>query len=313
MFNWVKKIAYALPFGLKAADAEIMTSKADDGSGNATVIEKEVNENTLMNSLLKGEVTEEVEEFRYSNYKIDEKANEYQYVGNGQAVKKEIKKKEGSTHFIQSNKPLASTVLEDLKHVGGYGDLEQYFINVEYSEFSRFRINAFITEVEVIIKNNSVKTKLYFSILPDPYNAVSAPFINELKKIKIAKDSEYALNRNEIANKIATLSFVTFKASNNEPDMISYAFYGPKFLNYEENETSAYIEYEWEAFRKDNLRDKFYSESKEKKYQNKEKKENSTLETFTEQVKKESEEAILELQKIKNKWAIMKKNDKSSD
>ena len=279
MFKWFKNILYAIPFGLKAADSEIMSSK-NTGVNEGSTIEKEVNENTLMNSLIKGEITEEVEEFRYSTYEIGAKANEYEYVGNGKAIKKEIKNKEGKIHFIQPNKPVVSTVLDDLKHVNDYGDLEQYFINVEYKEFSRFRINTFITEVEVIIRDEIARTKIYFSVLPDPYNAVSAPFINELKKIAVAKDSEYALNRNEIANKISTLSFITFKASNDEPDLISYAFHTPKFIDYKENKTSAYIEYEWGGYIRENLRDKFYSKSKDEKYKTKAKKENSSYEAF---------------------------------
>ena len=312
MFKWIKNILYALPFGLKAADAEIASSK-DISEGEGTTIEKEVNENSVMHSLLKGEVTQEVEEFRYSTNEIGAKANEYEYIGNGQAVKKEVKKKEGKIHFFQSNKPVVSTVLEDMKHIDDYGDLEQYFINLEYSEFSRFRINSFITEVEVIIKNDSVRTKLYFSTLPDPYNAASAAFINELKRIAIAKDSEYALNRNEIANKISTLSFVTFKASNDEPDLMSYAVYTPKFIDYVEDQTSAYIEYEWDGYVRDNLRDKFYSKSQDEKYKTKAKKEHSSYETFVDPDKAIGNFNRDVIKQIQEELKKRYKNDKSSN
>lgn len=312
MFKWFKKILYALPFGLKAADSEILSS-GEISDGNDSTIEKKVSQNSLMDALLRGEVTKEVEEFRYSSYKIGEKANEYKYVGNGQAVKKEIKKNKNDVRFTQYNQPVVTSVLEDLKHVGDYGKLEQYFINLEYKEFSRFRICAFITQVDVEIKNEKAKTKVHFNILPDPYNAASAPFINELRKIKYAKDSEYALNRNEIANRISTLSFVTFKATNDEPDLISYAFYNPKFIDYQETESSAYIEYEWEGYIKDNLTDKFYSKSQDEKYKNKEKKDGKVEFINAQNDVKEIDDLTV-LKSMKNKFIeITEKDDKSSD
>ena len=307
MFNWIKKIFYALPFGLKAADTEIMSSGEASNDGNTT-IEKKVSQNSLMEALLRGEVTEEVKEFRYSTY------NEFQYIGNGQAVKKDIKRNSNKVHFVQFNKPVVSSVLEDLKHVDNYGDFEQYFINLEYNNFSRFRVNAFVTYVDVTIENEHPKTKIYFSILPDPYNPASAPFINELRKIKDAMDSEYALNRNGIANNIATLSFVTFKASNDEPDLISYAFYGGHFITYQEDENSAYIEYEWDGYIKDDLKNKFYSKEKEEKYKNKTKREGA-VEFINAQSSVINEiEDLKVLKNIKNKFIKENKgNDTSSD
>jgi hypothetical protein len=225
-----------------------------------------------------------------------------------------LKIKEGDICFTQENKPVVSTVLEDLKHVNDYGDMEKYFINIEYKEFSRFRVNAFVTTVDVKIRNKVPRTKVHFSILPDPYNAASAAFINELRKIKDAKDSEYALNRNEIANRISMLSFVTFRASNDEPDMISYAFYNPKFIDYQEDETSAYIEYEWDGYYRENLRDKFFSQSKEDKYRTNAKRD-ASVDFITTQSSVINEMNDLEvLKEIKNKFIREnKEDDKSSN
>jgi anti-sigma28 factor (negative regulator of flagellin synthesis) len=69
----IKSLFYALPFGLKAADSEIMSS-GDISNGEDTTVEKKVSQNTLMEALLRGELTEEVKEFRYGTYKIDENA-----------------------------------------------------------------------------------------------------------------------------------------------------------------------------------------------------------------------------------------------
>ena len=81
----IKKIAYSIPFGMKAGDEMLATSNKDGSNG--IVMEDKIEQNSLLNSLLRGEVTQEVEELRYETYKAEEESNNYKYIGNGVAMK----------------------------------------------------------------------------------------------------------------------------------------------------------------------------------------------------------------------------------
>ena len=54
----------------------------------------------------------------------------------------------------------------------------------------------------------------------------SKPFVTELEKLeKIFNSNDtYALSRNDFAASIICLSFTTFKATDRQPDIISYSF-----------------------------------------------------------------------------------------
>ena len=82
---------YGLPFGMKAADTEIMGNKSVDDNG--VTIQQEVSDQRVAKHLLKGEVTQEVEELRYRTYKVADESENYKYLGNGVAVKEEKEKR----------------------------------------------------------------------------------------------------------------------------------------------------------------------------------------------------------------------------
>ena len=112
----IKSIFYSLPFGLKAADTEIMGSSIS-GDGNDTVINQQVNDNRVAKHLLKGEITQEVEELRYRTSKVERETDKYEYIGNGMAVKKEEKNSNDIIKFSQENKLICDDVLTELKRV----------------------------------------------------------------------------------------------------------------------------------------------------------------------------------------------------
>jgi len=269
MGNIFKNLLYALPFGLKAADEEIAgsTPEATDG----THIQKQVENKSMLNALLNGELTQEVEELRYRTYEVAEKSRDYKYVGNGTAVKKERNTDRTVIRFSQESKLIVASVLEELSRVGDYG-IEKYSTDFEYKRFSRFKIEAYLKMIDVLIKDGVIQTKLHFNSEPNPYNANSAPFINELKRIKDAIVSEYALNRNEIANVIETMTFITSNATNDEPNLMQYKFISPKLTDYEESNGEIILTYIWDSYECENLREKFFSASMAEKYANKEKK-----------------------------------------
>ena len=269
------KLWYGLPFGLKGADTEIMGSKSQDTNG--TLINQEVSDERVSKHLLKGEVTQEVEELRYRTYKVANESENYEYLGNGVAIKKVdneeygVKKKH---RFTQDNENICESVLQSLKQVGNYG-IEKYRFEIEYNSLIRFKVEKYATKVDVNINddNGIIETVLHFNAEPNPYDGSSKPFITEISKLLNVK-SEYELKRNEIASSIKSLSFTTYKA-NNESDFVTYSFTnGGKFEKFEQNGYEYLMTLSWEEYTRIpmNLEAKYYSKTMAEKYKNKEKK-----------------------------------------
>jgi len=278
--NKIKKILlniwYGLPFGLKAADTEIMGNKSADDGG--TTIQQEVSDQRVAKHLLKGEVTQEVEELRYRTYKVAGESENYEYLGNGVAIKSDKPKPVGEKTkyvFSQENTIVCNSITEELKHLDNYGD-ERYTFEFTYDGIVRFKIEQFATSVDVYLdkKDGIFKTTFHFEKQPNPYNAKSKPFINELEKLtKIT--SEYEIKRNEIASTLLTFSFSTYKAKN-EVNFVNYAFIdGAKFEGISETDTEYLVTYVWKACMRVplNLENKYYSKTMDEKYKNKERKE----------------------------------------
>ena len=268
-------IWYGLPFGLKAADTEIMGNKAIDSNG--VTINQEVSDERVAKHLLKGEVTQEVEELRYRTYKVDNESKNFKYLGNGVAVKENVnteKTEKTKFKFSQENENICETVLGTLKQVGNYGT-ERYRFEIDYNSFVRFKVEKFATKIDVDIdeKIGKVETTLHFNTEPNPYDASSMPFINELKKLFDVKN-EYQASKNEIASSIINISFTTYKAYN-EDDFVNYSFInGAKFKSFIQDGYEYLLTFEWNEYLRLplDLESKYYSKSMAEKYEKKEKK-----------------------------------------
>lgn len=279
MFNKIKKfflnIYYGLPFGMKSADSQIMGGGgSSDGLG--TTISQEVSDERVGRHLIKGEVTQEVEELRYRTYKVSNESEKYKYLGNGVAVKdgEENPKNKTRYKFSQENENICQTVLDTLKQVGGYG-VERYRFEIDYEGMARFKVERFATKVDVDIddKTGHIETVLHFNSEPNPYDATSMPFINELKKLLESK-SEYEIKRSEIASSIKNLSFCTYNAVN-EDSFVTYCFVnGAKFDSIKKDRFEYLVKYTWDEYMRVplNLEAKYYSKSMAEKYENNERK-----------------------------------------
>ena len=267
---------YGLPFGLKAAGDEIMGSS--DTSGNDTNISQEVSDERVAKHLLKGEVTQEVEELRYRTYRVENESKNYKYLGNGIAVKEgdSSNKKVEKTKFkfSQDNENICETVLGTLKQVGNYGT-ERYRFEIDYNSFVRYKVEKFATKIDVDINEEvgKIETTLHFSTEPNPYDAASMPFINELKKLFDVKN-EHQASRNEIASSIMNIAFTTYKAYN-EDDFVNYCFInGAKFKSFKQEGYEYLLTFEWDEYMRLplDLESKYYSKSMAEKYEKKERK-----------------------------------------
>ena len=266
---------YGLPFGLKAAGDEIMGAGEAEQTG--TEIQQQVSDQRVAKHLLKGEVTQEVEELRYRTYRVEEESKNYKYLGNGVAVKedKDDKPKEKTKfRFTQDNEVICESVLDGLKQVGDYG-IEKYRFEIEYNDFVRFKVEKFATKIDVDINNetNKIETTLHFSTEPNPYDAASMAFINELKKL-LGDNTEYFISKHEIASSIKSISFTTYKAYN-EDDLVNYSFLGGgKFKDFNENNYEYLLTLTWNGYMRApmDLVSKYFSKSMAEKYEKKERK-----------------------------------------
>lgn len=280
MMNKLKKIAlnlwYGLPFGLKAADSEIMGSSSAVDEG--TNVSQEVSDKRVGRHLIKGEVTQEVEELRYRTYAVSNESEKYKYLGNGVAVKgASTKKNEEKTRykFSQDNAFVTETVLETLKQVGNVGS-EKYRFEINYDSFVRFKVEKFATKADILIddKNGIIETTLHFNSEPNPYDAASMPFINEICKLEQLK-SEYEIKKSEIASSIKDFAFTTYKADG-EDDFVNYCFIGgSKFKGFKKTDHEFLLTLSWNEYVRIplDLEAKYYSKEMAKKYENKEAKE----------------------------------------
>ena len=271
----LKNLLYSLPFGLKGADDEIAGTGEMDADG--TNIRQQISDKRVAKHLLKGELTQEVKELRYRTYKVGRESDKYSYVGNGMAVKKEENKKEKTNiiKFTQENKLICNDILTELNRVGGYG-VENYSVHIDYNAPVRFKFEEFIKYVDVLVKDGEkAVTVLRFDDIPNPSSFNSKPFIGELEKLDalFSKKDAYGLSRNDFATSILGMGFVTFKATDSEPDIVSYAFLTPKLISVAHENGEFKLTYEWDTFTRADLTDKFYMKELDEKYKNKERKE----------------------------------------
>lgn len=273
--NWFYRLLYALPFGLKGADEEILGSNSGNADNGSSIVQK-VEDKTVFNNLINGTVTQSVEELRYRMYKVDEESQNYEYLGNGIAVKKEekpIKKNKHKFKFTQRNRLLVNGVLDELERVDSYGE-DNYALEIMYSVFPKFQLGEFADRIIVNadIKEESFKTTLVFSTIPNPYNQKSKPFVNELLKLKdVDLKSEYAVSHNMFLGNMTSISFSTYKASGEE-NFVNYSFLGectPLKVEFKDNE--CFITYKWGDMIRlplGKLSEKYSSQTMQYKYEN---------------------------------------------
>lgn len=285
----LKALLYAIPFGMKAADEIVATSNKETTDG--TSIQQQIEHKSVYADLLKGEVTQEVEELRWEMYKADELANDYKYIGNGQAVKieqTEEQKKNKRLKFIQYNNDIEYGLQESLKMAESVSDANKMdykprkLFKITYDNTCvRFKLENHFEKVSVNLKDG-IKTKFYF--MNDRTNKRLVPLINLLLKYKeeltffddddIISIKSY-IKRQELLSSILSLEFTTFQATNNVPNGIMYKFLNPKFNGIKDEGEYITLEFEWDKYEGGQLlSEKYHSKTAEEKFKNRERREN---------------------------------------
>lgn len=265
----LKNLVMSLPFGMKAADSEIMGT-GDSTLGEGTTISQEVTKNTLADALLKGEVTQEVEELRYGMYKACREADNYLYVGGGAAIKKEKKHHGEKIKFTQENKLICSDVLTELKRVNSYGT-EAYTVALGYESIPKIKIEKYLTSVDVTLEEGKKAITVFnFSEHPNKMDFSSKPFVASLESLYKAyeSDDKYFITRSDFSS-IITMNFTTHNSKGDELDVICYMFISPVMKSVRKENGQYRVEYEWDSYNREDLTDKFFSKEMQEKYDKK--------------------------------------------
>lgn len=84
---WFLLVRNSLFRGMKSAD-DLISNGNKTALDNGVDAEERLEEKNVYKNLLKGEITQEVKDLRYETYQAYQKSMDYQYVGGGQAKKK---------------------------------------------------------------------------------------------------------------------------------------------------------------------------------------------------------------------------------
>lgn len=282
-------------YGLKNTNDTVFTQSGIDNSVG-TEVQQQVSENRVSKDLLKGEVTQQVEELRYRTYKVDRESKQFEYFSPTKALRfdKQNSKfvKYDNTDglelvTIQPNHLQTASVYDSTKdvdflkaelsdesgnvaiNVGHFDVNASYNIDIERDFMPRFKLEAYTTRL-VVKKakegNDNFILDFYVSKYPQEKDMKSIYFIKEVEKIIDGYKQSDILSFNRV-------KFVTSHAYGLN-DMIEFRFdhiYYKEALEYDGHyilkfKAHAYVN------GKDQT-DEYYSKSMDEKYRNHEKKE----------------------------------------
>ena len=261
--NLFLSLLYGLLYGMKSGENELLTTKSS--SMTDTNIQENINESNVGGDMMRGEVTQEVQDLRYSTYKVYNESKNYQYIGEGQAIKMNKREVGDNYSFSQSNQYFCDGVYEALCQ--NPNTVDKFTLSILYHDVSRFRVERFVEMFYVLVKNGECIITLRFNYDFDKTQPLSRMFYNELKRV--------AINGNEktlFTSNIKGLSFTTYKAQG-EDDLVMYILDDVTLKAIESQDTYVNIIFSTTKFIREDLTEKFYSLNQQKKYDNKESKE----------------------------------------
>ena len=281
-------------YGLKDTNDTVFTQAGIDNSVG-TEIQQQVTENRVSKDLLKGEVTQQVEELRYRTYKVDRESKQFEYFSPTKAIRfdkqdSKFVKYDNSDNLelitIQPNHANTANIYDGTKNVDflnaklidgqgnvsinlGHFDVEnKYNIEIERDFMPRFKLEAYTTRLVVkkLDDEDNMILDFYVSKYPQEKDMKSIYFIKEVEKLM----SGY--KQSDITSMIR-VSFVTSHAYGLN-DMIEFRFDHIYYKGILEYDGHYILKFKAHAYvnGKDQT-DEFYSKSMDEKYRNNEKKE----------------------------------------
>lgn len=195
IFN-IKLLWHSLFYGIKVAEQKTM-GVTKEGSSEDSTIEQQVTQDNVYADLLKGEVTQEVENLRDSSYRGYKASFDYKYIGNGNSVKKETMLSDDVNVYnpdnlhvalVQDNKLITQSVKDVLDGVEDNDDVKNenkdFTLIMERDNFPRFHFEQYVKKI-VVRDYNGIEKKidLYCSVYPRLKRPTDSIFITEMEKI----------------------------------------------------------------------------------------------------------------------------------
>lgn len=278
----------ALFFGMKGVDSVLTSNQKHESDVSIEVTDDEGG--GVFKDILEERVTKEVEELRYTSYKVANESKKYRYIGNGKVIKKnesQLSEKHGSVDesdnlpiiLIQDNNVICEDVLTMLNEINNKDDkkiFSDYILKIKRNIFPRFLIETYVKKLVLKQSEGNYVIDLYCSMYPSQFSErKDKSFISELKKIKNREV------RNSDIIDIDEISFVTTNAWGVD-DWFKFSFVDFEFYDIIEFDGNYIIRLGCQSkIFMENLLDKIYSESAEKKYESKESKINTVVDFTT--------------------------------
>ena len=288
-----KNFCKSVFWGLSAADTLIFKG---DNTSTPIIINKEVEDKRVSKALLKGEVTQEVQELRYRTYKIDRESKNFDYFSPTLAKKKDI----NDTKFISYenadnlelvtiqpnnfnvssiNDTLEKINLDDVEYfksqtnnevelsvnVGKFKQVKKYNIEIIRDEAAipRYYLEEYTTRL--VVKKFSPKTKFildfYISKYPNIMDFKSKGFIREIERIKDEGWKSDIIEFNGV-------HFITSHAYQID-DMVEFNFKYPSFIEIVEFDGHYIIRFKATLSKKHDILNDYFSKTMDEKYKNK--------------------------------------------
>lgn len=315
---------YGLFNGARSADKLLNAQTNEDEANVPDGIEQQQEQKSVLNDLIKGEVTEEVRQLRHEMYYAERKSYEYTYTGGGRVRKNDLFKYKGKYEnsdgldviIVQEN----DTIPDSLTECGikTYVDntqevtdnVENVLRNRTRSEIKhrikfdrkylpRFRIENYLNKLIVkSVDENTVMIDLYVTKYINKFEPTSRLFHAEMEKIY-----QGFVNDTDVIN-FDRIHFTSYKAYGLN-DLIEVSYTDLKFLNIVEFDGNYVLKYYAKPELHNDLIDEFYDEKTAKKCENHEMREGAILNFMNEYNKNHIEqidvsEATELINKIKN-------------
>lgn len=293
----IKYLFNSFFYGMSAADKAIMTSSNDNEN---IVINKEVKDERVSKALLRGELTQEVQELRYRTYKVDRESKTFEYFSPTLAKKKELNdtkfiKFENSDNLelvtIQPNNFNVGTINDALKdidinkvetfesnieneteisvNVGQFKQPKSYNIEIIRNEYAIPRYYLEEYTKRLVVRKFSPKTKFmldfYVSKYPNIMDLKSKGFIREIERIKNEGWKSDIID-------FSGVHFITLHAYQLD-DMIEFKFKYPVFQEIIEFDGHYIIRFKATIAKQYDTMNDFYSKTMDEKYKKKQAKE----------------------------------------
>ncbi len=288
VFNDIKIWVHSLATATKNVETQTLSQVSVDSVEGGINVVQDVNQGVheLAKALLRGELTEEVKQLRYRNYKVDREAKKYKYFSPTLALKKKEGKDNKFISFdksdglevitVQYNYAISEDVLDAINQIenGGRGKKTKYKFEFKRDFIPRFRMEEFAKKVVVKrLDETHAILDFYFSKYPERFfrrsddkSFRSKVFIHEIESIRDNGVKSDMLDVEE-------LRFVTNHAYKQD-DLMEFVFKNIVFREVAEFDGDYILRFK-ASIEHDgiDLTAAFYNKEMAEKYENKEKKE----------------------------------------